>query len=679
MLRSIGTALLAALLTTGGVHAEQVSLLPRPVSDLPGSGSFAIAAATPVVADPKDKPAVEAAQRFTELLAQSGALALRQGAGGADAIRFVTDGKVAGAEAYKLAITPAGITVSASHAAGLFYGAVSLWELMTAGPGDGPVTLAARTIDDEPRFAWRGLLIDSARHFQTVDYIRHFIDWMSVLKLNVLHWHLTDDQGWRVEIKHYPKLTSVGAWRLDAGAAAAAGPYGGFYSQAEIRDIVAYAAARHITIVPEIDMPGHATAAVASYPEIGTTPVSAPSADWGQLTNLLNVEDSTFTFLETVLTELMELFPSAYIHVGGDEALKDEWRKSPAIQAKIKALHLKDEDALQSWFMARIGRFLEAHHRHLIGWDEILEGGIAPHATIMSWRGIDGALAAARQGHDTVLSPWPLLYLDNRQGGGPGEPPGRGHIVTVQDVYRFNPMPSELKRDQRKHVLGVQANLWTEHMRTESYLTRMAYPRAAALAEVGWTRADKMDWEDFSARLPIERARYARLGLEDDRPARPDDHHLYSQQMSACAEEKLAISVEDDWPLQGPRAIFLTDLENPCWVAKGVEIKPNATLLADVGQIPFNYQIGAARDAIRFKAPRTAEGELEVRADSCEGEPVLVLPLAPAAGHPGTTSLKAGLGALSGRHDLCFTFTQKSLDPLWVMNWIDFETSQEKP
>jgi hexosaminidase len=676
MRRAIG-AILAACLMADAAAAEP-SLLPRPVSDTAATGSFSITAATPVSAESKDKAALDAAQRFTDLLGQSGALSLRAG-NGANAIRFVTDKKIAGAEAYKLAITPGGIVVSASHPAGLFYGAVSLWELMTAEPGNGPVTLAARTIEDKPRFAWRGLLIDSARHFQTTGYIKHFIDWMAVLKLNILHWHLTDDEGWRIEIRRYPKLTGVGAWRLDAGAAAAAGPYGGFYSQAEIKDIVAYAAARHITILPEIDMPGHATAAIAAYPELGNVPVAAPSGDWGQFPHLFNIEDSTFAFIDNVLDEVIELFPSRYIHVGGDEALKDEWKASPKAQAKIKELHLKDEDALQSWFIRRLEAHIEKRGRHLIGWDEILEGGIAPHATIMSWRGTDGALAAARQGHDTVLSPWPVLYLDNRQADGPGEPPGRGHIVSVQDVYQFNPMPSELKPDEQKHVLGVQANLWTEHMRTEAYLTRMAFPRAAALAEVGWTAANKMDWSDFAARLPVERQRYARLGLRDDQPVRPDDHHLYSQSMSLCAAEKLPISAEDDWPLTEPRAIFLVDIENPCWRALGVEIKPNATLLANVGQIPFNYQIGAARDNIHLKTPHTPEGELEVRADSCEGEPIAVLPLAPAAGNPGTTTLKAGLGALSGRHDLCFTFTQKSLDPLWAINWIDFETTQEKP
>ncbi|HMA51761.1 MAG TPA: family 20 glycosylhydrolase [Magnetospirillaceae bacterium] len=691
MRRSIGDAIRAACLAlavmAGPLHAEPASLLPRPLSDRPADGSFTVSAATPVVADAHDKAAQEAAHRFTALLADSGAVALKDGAG-ANAIRFVTDKKIAGDEAYRLAVTPQGITISASHPAGLFYGAVSLWQLLTAEPGAGPVTLAARIIDDKPRFAWRGLLLDSARHVQSTTYIKHFLDWMAALKFNVFHWHLTDDEGWRIEIKRYPLLTGIGAWRVPAGPAAAANIdpatgkpklYGGFYSQDEIRDIVAYAAARHITILPEIDMPGHATAAIAAYPALGTQPVPGVSADWGQFYNLYNVDDSTFTFLENVLTEVMALFPGQYIHVGGDEVLKDQWKASPAAQAKMKALGLKDEDALQSWFIARIEKFLEAHGRHLIGWDEILEGGIAPHATVMSWRGIDGALAAARQGHDTVLSPWPLLYFDNRQGSGVGEPPGRGKVVSIEDVYDFDPMPPALAPNERHHVLGLQANTWTEHIRTEDRVTRMVFPRAAAVAEVGWSPAASHDWGDFSARLAVERARYARLGLADDKPVPPPaGTRLYSQQLKTCSD-KLVISLEDDAPVDGQRAVFLIDLENPCWTLPQADLSSGKTLVADIGQVPFNFQIGPARDEIHLKKPRTPEGELEVRADGCDGEPIAVLPLAPAAGNFATTTLRSALPALPGRHDLCFTFTGTSIDPIWAINWIDFETAQGKP
>jgi len=680
MRRAIGGAILSACLMSGA--AAEPSLLPRPVSDIAASGSFTVSSATPVEAASHDKAAADAAARFTELVAQSGAAAVKAGQGD-HAIRFVTDKKIKGAEAYRLTVSAGGVTVSASQPAGLFYGAVSLWELLTAEPGDGPVTLAARTIEDKPRFPWRGLLLDSARHFQPAEYVKHYIDWMAALKLNVLHWHLTDDQGWRIEIRHYPRLTSVGAWVVPAGQAPAADIdpatgkprlVGGFYSQAQIRDIVAYAAERHVTILPEIDMPGHSTAAIAAYPEFGLSPekLDGPSHDWGVLYNLYNPDEASFRFIETVLTEVMELFPGRYIHIGGDEAVKDQWKASPAVQAQMKRLGIKDEEAMQSWFIARLEAFLEKHGRHLIGWDEILQGGITPHATIMSWRGLDGALAAARAGHDTILAPAPDLYFDNRQSDSPGEPPGRGRTVSVRDVYGFNPLPPALTPAERPHVLGVEATLFTEHMRTEDYVTRMTYPRAAALAEVAWSPAEARDWADFAPRLAVERQRYARLGLQDDQPAaKPDPARLYSQELALCKPANNPISLEDDAPLQGPRANFLTDLGNPCWQVPQADLSQPVALVADVGQVPYNFQFGDAPVDYRPRPPHGPDGELEVRADSCDGEPIASLSLTPTVGNFATTTLPAAtLPVLPGRHDLCFTFTAKGKDPLWAINWI---------
>jgi len=691
MIRPIGSAIRALCLATGfaaaGLQAAEPSLVPRPVSDMPAQGSFTVTAATPVESGAQDKAAAEAAQRFLGLMRESGALALKSG-GGTRGIRFVTDGSIAGDEAYRLTVSPSGVTVAASHPAGLFYGAVSLWQLLTAEPGNGPVTLSARTIDDAPRFAWRGLMIDSARHFQSAAYIKQFIDWMAVLKLNVFHWHLTDDQGWRLEIKHYPKLTDIGAWSVPAGQAPAADidpatgkprRTGGFYTQDQVRDIVAYAAARHITIVPEIEMPGHATAAIAAYPELGSAPVTLDGAspDWGVLYTLYNVDDKTFTFLETVLTEVMDLFPSPYIHVGGDEAVKQQWKNSPVIQARIKALGLKDEDELQSWFIRRIEAFLGKHNRRLVGWDEILQGGIAPHATVMSWRGIKGALEAAHQGHDTILSPAPDLYLDNRQSADPGEPPGRGKIISLQDVYQFNPAPGELSADELRHILGVQANLWTENIRTEDYATRMVYPRAAAFAEMAWSPAARVDWADFQARLPAERARYARLGLKDDQPPpKADPARLYSQELKLCSPSNNPLVLEDDAPIQGKRAEFLVDIGNPCWQLPQADLSAPAKLTVNVGQVPYNFQFGDGPVDYRPRPPHSPEGELEVRADSCEGAPIASLSLAPAAGNFATTELSATLPVRPGRHDLCFTFTAKGQDPLWAIEWLKLEPAK---
>ncbi|MGH8194890.1 MAG: beta-N-acetylhexosaminidase [Woeseiaceae bacterium] len=435
-----------------------------------------------------------------------------------------TSQDAAGPESYRLDVSPERIVVHANDAAGLFYGAVSVWQLASAHANDGaPISIPALSIDDAPRFAWRGLMLDVARHYVAPQYIEQLIDWMALHKLNVLHWHLTDDQGWRLQIRAFPRLTEVGAWRIPAGAAAhedidpqTGEPrrYGGFYTQDEVRDLVAYAAKRHVTIVPEIEMPGHAQAAIVAYPELGVDDVHPDvSPDWGIHNYLFNVEESTFAALEAILSEVMELFPGRYIHVGGDEAVKDQWRASESTQRRMQELGIANETGLQSYFVKRIERFLESKGRRLIGWDEILEGGIAPQATIMSWRGLDGAVEAATHGHDTVLSPAPTLYFDYRQSGLASEPPGRGPIASLEEVYRFNPVPAALNEEQRRHVLGVQANVWTEHIRTADRLTYMIFPRAAAVAEVAWTEPRHIDWQDFVRRLGAQFDRYRLLGM----------------------------------------------------------------------------------------------------------------------------------------------------------------------
>jgi hexosaminidase len=529
-------------------------------------------------------------------------------------------------------------------------------------------------------------MLDSARHLQSPAFIIRYIDWMALHKLNVLGWHLTDDQGWRLEIRKYPRLTSVGGWRVPAGRAATrdidpatgrARLYGGFYTQDEVRRIVAHAAARNVTIVPEIDMPGHATAAIVAYPQLGVTsqPPQAVPADWGIYPNLFNVEESTFEFLQDVLAEVMELFPGEYIHVGGDEAVKDQWQASARVQARMRELGVPGEAALQGYFTHRLGEYLRAHGRRLVGWDEILEGGVPPDATVMSWRGVQGAIAAAAAGHDAVLSPDPTLYLDNRQGRSAREPPGRGTVETLADVYHFDPLPGPLARDQA-HVLGLQANLWTEHVRTEERAAYMTWPRAAAVAEVAWSPAERLDWADFVHRLPAEFERYRALGIrysdEVFAPARnvgPYERHM-SQDLKTCTD-KLVLSLEDDAPIEGERAVFLLDLMNPCWILPAADLSHGSTLTAAVGQVPFNFQIGKDIEAIKLNPPRTSAGELEVRLDGCEGEPIALLPLAPAADNDAVTVLPPlPLSSAPGPHDLCFRFTQRGLDPMWAIDWV---------
>jgi hexosaminidase len=671
-------------------NTSPVDVIPAPARVTSRDGVFAFRADT-WVSLPQDPGVARIARYFAGLLKETRGVDLKLAAGSSKSVivfRLEQPASGTNAEAYAIDVSTRQVVVTAGDLRGLFYGAVTLWQLCTSN-ASGDLTVHAVSITDSPRLPWRGLMLDSARHYQTPQFVMRFIDWMALHKLNVLHWHLTDDQGWRLEIKKYPRLTGVGAWRVPAGAASAADIdpstghprlYGGFYSQDDVRRIVAHAAERNITIVPEIDMPGHASAAIVAYPELGVTdhPPTAVPSDWGVYSNLYNVDDSTFTFLDDVLDEVMALFPGKYIHVGGDEAVKDQWKASARVQARMRELHIADEEALQSYFIQRIEQYLNAHGRRLIGWDEILEGGIASGATIMSWRGLDGALAAVGAGHDAVLSPSPTLYFDNRQGAGAGEPPGRGRVVSLHEVYDFDPMPSGIAADRRHQVLGLQANVWTEHMRTEDRVAYMTFPRAAAVAETGWSPPQQHDWADFLRRLPSEFARYRALGLRYSadalRPADahelgPFDRHM-SQDLKTCTD-KVVLSLEDDAPLRGDRAVFLIDIENPCWIFPSADLSRGASLQAAVGQVPFNFQIGKDRDAIQLAPPQTVAGELEVYLGSCTKDRIAVLPLAPAAGNDAVTDLPpVRLPPAPGRHDLCFRFTQRTLDPLWALDWV---------
>jgi hexosaminidase len=654
-----------------------VSIIPAPAEIAGAAGAFELSAATPV-RYAAGSAGEQVASYFVDLMQRTRGVALAAAAGetgGKQTISFVLQAREGSQveEAYSLHVSPERIIVSSHSPRGLFYGAVTLWQLAAS------AQIPALEIEDAPRFRWRGLMLDSARHYQSPQFIQRLIDTMALHKLNVLHWHLTDDQAWRIEIKKYPKLTEVGAWRVPAGPAAAADIdpatkrprlYGGFYTQDQVREIVAYAAARHITIVPEIEMPGHASAPIAAYPELGVTGKSfAVPADWGIYPNLYNVEESTFAFLENVLDEVMALFPSEYIHVGGDEAVKNQWQASARVQSRRREFGVTDEHQLQSYFVQRIGKYLTAHGRRLIGWDEILEGGLAPNATVMSWRGIQGAVAAAEAGHDAVLSPAPTLYFDNRPLNTAHT--GRGPVVSIEDVYRFDPAPSALSEAQRAHILGVQANLWTEHVRTEERAEYMIFPRAAAIAEVAWSPAARIDWQSFSARLPEQLARYRALGVgfaqaPEAAPAQPG--RRTSHELAPCSE-KILLSLEDDAPLQGERAVFLVDIMNPCWLYRDADLSQVTAIAASVGQVPFNFQIGDDVKMIPLRKPQTRAGELEVRMDGCEGEKIATLPLAPATKSYAVTQLPAAaIAKRSGPHDLCFTFTQATVDPFWVLD-----------
>lgn len=507
--------------------AANVPVIPLPAQVTPGNGSFSVEADTHVQVPPGDTHARRAADYFVSLFESSSRTRLqlveaaRDARSAKRAIAFTIDPKAPeGDEAYSLSVSPSGVQVSARSAPGLFYGGITLWQLLSADGGHAlPVKLQALRIEDAPRFPWRGFMLDSARHLQSVGEIKKLIDQMAQAKLNVFHWHLTDDQGWRLEIKRYPRLTDVGAWRVPAGKAgrdADGEPvrYGGFYTQEQAREIVEYAAERHITVVPEIEMPGHAQAAIAAYPQYGVTgkaPVVSP--DWGVNPYLYNTDDATFSFLEGVLSEVMDVFPGTYIHVGGDEAVKTQWTASPKVQEQRRALGLADEHELQSWFIKRIERFIVSKGRKLIGWDEILEGGLPPEATVMSWRGIKGAVEAAKQGHDVVLSPSNLVYFNRMQSAAADEPPSHDYPTPLKAVYDFEPVPAELTGEESKHVLGTQANLWTEHVRTEPRVEHMTFPRLAALSEIAWSPREARDWNGFLQRLAPQMQRYRIAGI----------------------------------------------------------------------------------------------------------------------------------------------------------------------
>ncbi|MDH3732974.1 MAG: beta-N-acetylhexosaminidase, partial [Gemmatimonadota bacterium] len=433
-------------------------------------------------------------------------------------------------EAYVLEVSEASLAIDASTEAGVFYAFQTLRQLVPAGlyeagpAGSRPGAIPAVRIEDRPRFPYRGLHLDVGRHFFSVDFVKRYIDTMARFKLNRFHWHLTEDQGWRIQIDGYPRLTEVGAWRAESPIEKRLNPYvgdgvrhGGFYTKDEIRDIVAFAAERFVTVIPEIEMPGHATAALASYPWLGCTEeVLAVSTTWGVHDTIFCPHEETFDFLTSVLDEVMALFPSEYIHIGGDEVPKRQWRESAAAQAVIRREGLAGEDELQSWFIRRIERHLRANGRRLIGWDEILEGGLAPDATVMSWRGVEGGIEAARQGHDVVMTPIQHSYFDFYQGDPSTEPLAMnwaGFPIPLRRVYEFEPVPPDLTEDQAPYVIGGQANLWTEYIATPEYAEYMVYPRALALSEVVWSPAESRDWSGFVARMERALALLDALGV----------------------------------------------------------------------------------------------------------------------------------------------------------------------
>ncbi len=494
---------LSAFLAAASVATFGQSLIPQPVSLQQGSGAFRFNAQTQLVASTPE--AKRLAALLNQYLKKQAGYELKMVAK-APTSNFVAFNEKTGlpAEGYELKATAQSIQIAGKDA-GLFYGLQSLLQLFPEGKAE----IAAVTIEDHPRFGYRGLMLDVGRHYMPVSFIKQMIDEMARLKFNRFHWHLTEDQGWRLEIKKYPKLTQVGAFRDETliGGYGDRMPqqfdgikYGGFYTQDEAREIVKYAADRHIVVIPEIELPGHSTAALAAYPELGCTPGPFKvQTTWGVHKDVFCPKEETFTFLENVLTEVMAIFPSPYIHIGGDECPKDRWKESEFCQNLIKKENLKDEHGLQSYFIRRIEKFLNSKGRNIIGWDEILEGGLAPNATVMSWRGEQGGIAAAKENHDVIMTPNSHLYIDHYQGKDrKQEPLAIGGFLTMEKVYSYDPTPKELTAEQQKHIKGVQANLWTEYIPTPAKASFMLFPRALALSEVAWSPVNRKEYTEFS-------------------------------------------------------------------------------------------------------------------------------------------------------------------------------------
>ncbi|WP_198659297.1 beta-N-acetylhexosaminidase [Nocardiopsis sp. FIRDI 009] len=509
---------------TSSPRLDDRPLIPRPDQAVPGdSDGFTLTTATRVSADPEARGTLAWLQR--ELGASTG-LPLTTGDEDDARIRLSVDpGAGLSPEGYRLIVDEEGAIVVGHDPAGVFYGAQTLRQLLPAdvyrgAPLDGVEwTLPAVRVTDAPRFRWRGVMLDVARHFVPKREVLRFIDLLAAHKLNVLHLHLTDDQGWRIQIRRYPKLTEDGGWRTESQVGAGTPavfdgrPHGGFYTQDDIREIVAHAAARHITVVPEIDVPGHSQAAIHAYPELGESGRIPVWTRWGISDNVLAVTDGVLDFYRNVFDELLELFPSRYVHVGGDECPKTQWKDSESAQRRIREEGLADEDELQSWFIRRFDEYLTARGRRLVGWDEILEGGLAPGATVMSWRGQEGGVAAARAGHDVVMAPTATSYLDYRQSESPDEPVPVGTLLRTEDVYTAEPVPEGLTEAEAEHVLGAQVNVWTEHIDSPRRLDYMVFPRVVAFAEQVWSSGDR-DYAEFEPRLRGHLDRLDAAGVE---------------------------------------------------------------------------------------------------------------------------------------------------------------------
>jgi hexosaminidase len=561
-------ALLTFLLASGFVSAQEISIIPRPQSVKASSGEFKLDHKTKLVAT--DDPGRKMAGILNELLQKNYGFKLDQTdkPQKKNAIVFITAVPTAGVapnpDSYALAVEPQFIRISGGEQ-GLFYGVQSLMQLI---PVDfkKEAKIPAVEIADQSRFAYRGMHLDVGRHFMPVSFVKKYIDLMAQYKFNYFHWHLTEDQGWRIEIKKYPKLTEIGSKRKETVKERNLQPYigdgvpvEGFYTQDEIKDVVAYAKARYITVIPEIELPGHSSAALAAYPELGCKQdyQYKVQTTWGIFKEVYCPTEKTFQFLEDVLSEVIDLFPdSPYVHIGGDEVLKDMWKDSPEVKELMARENLKDEHEVQSYFIRRMEKFINSKGKKIIGWDEILEGGLAPNATVMSWRGMKGGLEAAKANHEVIMTPNDYVYFDYGQGDPGYEPLNIGNYLPLEKTYSFDPIGKELTPEQAKYVIGGQGNVWTEYMKTPEKVEYMVFPRMLALSEVLWSQAKDKNFEDFSHRLS---AQFPRLDKQNVSYRIPEPAGLHNIVLGNDESAKIELSEN----LPGAKVYYTTDGTTP--------------------------------------------------------------------------------------------------------------------
>ncbi len=566
------TAFMLVALTVNSLSQNvqrKISIIPRPEKVIFYKGNFKLTKNTLVINNAGTKQSAQICsylvQRVKKLTGIELKISENKTSSRHNKIILSLDAKAdsLGKEGYLLNVKNNVAVFTGHEPNGLFYAVQSFLQLIPyddLGVKNGEDTqwlLPCLHIKDVPRFKWRGLHLDVSRHFFPKKFIKKYLDFMAMYKLNTFHFHLTDDQGWRIQIKKYPKLTQVGAWREGTGGDSSR--YGGYYTQDDIKDIVAYAKSRYITVVPEIEMPGHSVAALAAYPQLSCTggPFKVETR-WGVFKDIYCAgNEETFRFLDSVLTEVMALFPSKYIHIGGDEVPKDRWRNCPKDQKRMKELGLKNEDQLQSYFIRRIEDFLNSKGRQIIGWDEILEGGLAPGATVMSWRGEAGGIAAAKQKHDVIMTPGNYLYFNSYQGDPKYEPNPEGRFLPLSKVYSYDPVPSGLTKDERKYIIGAEACMWTENLQTGKQVEYQLFPRIAALSEIVWTKKDRLDWNNFAARIPEHLKLYKFLGIN------------YSNSVfdvtakSSFLPDSTGLSIQLSTEINSPKIYYTTNGSNP--------------------------------------------------------------------------------------------------------------------